>query len=205
MAIDKKKTIHIILEAANNYEKYLNNRTFLIVYKSGGDIRYNEIVFRNWHFLHLTGLKTNLTAKQFYKACIEHNLSTDDISFDRQGKAEQKLQVLPFLHSLPYHNCMIGDFINSGVLIQADYFIGDTKFVLSVGFRRESTCDIPVTLYKGDIRKLTSPSNRVLVIFTRSYPSKEYKEITYMAKNIILSDLSLPSSVIIPKDSETAD
>ena len=41
-------------------------------------------------------------------------------------KTERKLLVLPKLHELLYHNCMIGDFINSGIMIRADYFVGDT-------------------------------------------------------------------------------
>jgi len=32
---------------------------------------------------------------------------------------------------------MIGDFINSGIYLKTDYFVGDTKAVLSVGFAME--------------------------------------------------------------------
>ena len=84
---------------------------------------------------------------------------------------------------------MIGDFLNSGIMIKADYFVGDTKFVLSVGFRYGKKVDIPVTLYSGDIRKLTNPTNKVLAIFKRVYPSKTYDEITYQSKNFDISKL----------------
>ena len=70
--------------------------------------------------------------------------------------------VLPFLHELLYHNCMIGDFIDSGICIKADYFVGNTKAVLSVGFRFGKNADFPVTLYKEDVRKLSQPTNKVL-------------------------------------------
>ena len=39
--------------------------------------------------------------------------------------------VLPYLAELLYHHCMIGDFINSGICIRADYFVGDAKIKLS--------------------------------------------------------------------------
>ena len=146
MAVDKKKAIKTIVEAASNYEKYLNDRSFLIVYKTESGSQYVEVVFRSWHFLHLTGLKTKMTAAQFYEACIDNKLSEKDGVFDDSGKVGQKIKVLPYLHDLLYHNCMIGEFINSGIMIQADYFVGDTKLILSVGFRRESNRDVPVTL-----------------------------------------------------------
>ena len=73
--------------------------------------------------------------------------------------------VLPYLSELLYHHCMIGDFINSGICIRADYFVGDTRAVLSVGFRTGKRTDFPVTLYNEDVRKLSQPTNKVLAIF----------------------------------------
>ena len=73
--------------------------------------------------------------------------------------------VLPYLAELLYHHCMIGDFINSGICIRADYFVGDAKAVLSVGFRTGKKTDFPVTLYKEDVRKLSQPTDKVLTIF----------------------------------------
>ena len=202
MAVDKKKAIKTIVEAASNYEKYLNDRSFLIVYKTERGSQYVEVVFRSWHFLHLTGLKTKMTAAQFYEACIDNKLSEKDVVFDDSGKVGQKIKVLPYLHDLLYHNCMIGEFINSGIMIQADYFVGDTKLILSVGFRRESNRDVPVTLYSGDVRKLTNPTNKVLAIFARRYPETKYKELTYVSKNLNLNELKLPSDVDLPENKD---
>ena len=202
MAVDKKKAIKTIVEAASNYEKYLNDRSFLIVYKTESGSQYVEVVFRSWHFLHLTGLKTKMTAAQFYEACIDNKLSEKDVVFDDSGKVGQKIKVLPYLHDLLYHNCMIGEFINSGIMIQADYFVGDTKLILSVGFRRESNRDVPVTLYSGDVRKLTNPTNKVLAIFARRYPETKYKEVTYVSKNLNLNGLELPSDVDLPENKD---
>lgn len=62
---------------------------------------------------------------------------------------------------------MIGDFINSGIVIRADYFVGDTRAVLSVGFRSGKTSDIPVSLYNENIKTLTCPTCKVLAIFRK--------------------------------------
>lgn len=79
-------------------------------------------------------------------------------------------------------NCMIGNFINSGVLIKADYFVGNTKAIISVGFRVGKNIDYPVTLYKEDIRVLSSPTNRVLGIFVKHISQTKYTECTYLSK-----------------------
>lgn len=105
------------------------------------------------------------------------------------GRAQQKLAVLPYLSDLLYGNCMVGDFINSGITIRADYFVGDTKAVISVGFRRGKSADVPVTLYHEDIRKLSNPTCKVLAIFSKQYNMEYYSKCTYLSKGIIIEEL----------------
>lgn len=79
---------------------------------------------------------------------------------------------------------MIGNFINSGVYIRADYFVGDTKAVLSVGLKNGTNIDFPVTLYNEDVRKLSQPTNKVLAIYTKYYNEQSYNTCAYSAKNL---------------------
>lgn len=195
MKYDKKKALKIIVEAAKQYDKWLKSNHFLIFYQKGKEQDFVEVGFRDLNFLHLTGIKTKLSAQRFFSLCIDGKLSEKDFDLDTKGKAQQKLMVLPFLHELLYHNCMIGDFINSGVLIQSDYFVGDTKAVLSVGFRFGKTVDMPVTLYKENVKKLIKPVCKVLAIFKKPYNQQTYTECTYCSKGINLSELSLPDKV----------
>ena len=92
-----------------------------MVYRGKKGVEMHCVGFRAINFLHLTGVKTDMSALQFYTACMNERLSIKDIWVDRKGKVQQKLQVLPYLSALLYHNCMIGDFINSGIFIKADY------------------------------------------------------------------------------------
>lgn len=85
---------------------------------------------------------------------------------------------------------MIGDFINSGIVIRADYFVGDTKAVLSVGFRYGKASDIPVTLYNENVKRLSNPTCKVLVIFSKSYHSDYYEECTYLSKGYEIDKFS---------------
>ena len=207
MKYDKKKAINIIVKAAINYKKSLQDKEFLIIYQENDTIKTVQVGFRENHFLHLTGVQTSLSAKRFYEKCVSHKLSLADIELDKNGKAQQKLTVLPFLHEVLYHNCMIGDFIDSGICIKADYFVGNTKAILSVEFRFGRNVDIPVTLYKEDIRKLSHPTNKVLAIFVKAYKKHSYTECTYLSKGQKLDKLLVTEEIrtLIQKDVGCAD
>ena len=192
---DKKAALKIMIEAAKQYEAKLNDKHFLIVYREGKDIKTVNVGFRDMNFLHMTGVKTRLSAQQFYAACLESKLSEYDFEIDNEGKVQQKLMVLPYLAELLYHHCMIGDFINNGICIRADYFVGDTKAVLSVGFRTGKKTDFPVTLYKEDVRKLSQPTNKVLAIFSKHYKDRQYDNCTYLAKNQSIHELRVSDEV----------
>jgi len=195
MKYDKKSAITIITTAAQNYKNYLQDKNFLIIYQNKQKTETVQVGFRDNHFLHLTGVKTNLSAQRFYEKCLNHKLSEQEIELDKQGKSQQKLTVLPFLHELLYHNCMIGTFINSGIYIKADYFIGNTKAVLSVGFRSGSKTDFPVTLYREDIRKLAHPTNKVLAIFVKDFHQSLYTKHIYLSKGYNINKLPISNDV----------
>ena len=195
MKYDKKKAIEIIVHAAKNYKDYLQDKVFLIIYTEKGITKNVQVEFRDSHFLHLTGVYTRLSAKRFYKKCINQKISINDFELEKGGKTQQKLIVLPFLHELLYNNCMIGNFINSGIYIRADYFVGNTKAILSVGFRYGKNIDFPVTLYKEDVRKLSQPTNKVLAIFVRNYDQDKYTACTYLSKGQEIGKLPIDEGI----------
>lgn len=188
---DKKTALQIIVNAAKEYELKLNNKHFLIVYQEESEAKNVCVGFRDMNFLHMTGVKTRLAAQQFYSACLDGKLSENDFEIDDKGKVQQKLMVLPCLSELLYNNCMIGNFINSGIYIRADYFVGNTKAVLSVGFRIGKSIDFPVSLYNEDVRKLSQPTNKVLAIFVKDYHQQSYRECTYLSKGQKFNKLPL--------------
>ena len=178
----KHEILKIILSVAKEYDEKLNDKHFKITYQKGKDIKETIVGFRDMNFLHLTGVKTNMSAQQFYHACVNGKLSERDFEIDNKGKVQQKVAVLPYLPNLLYGNCMIGDFINSGIMIRADYFVGDTKATISVGFKAGRAADIPVTLYYEDVRKLSNPTCKVLEIWCKRFDETEYKLCTYSSK-----------------------
>lgn len=185
-----------MIKAAKEYEEKLNDKHFLIVYREGKNTKTVSVGFRDMNFLHMTGVKTRLSAQQFYAACLESKLSEQDFEIDDKGKVQRKLMVLPYLAELLYHHCMIGNFINSGIYIRADYFVGNTRAVLSVGFRTGKKTDFPVTLYNEDVRKLSQPTNKVLAIFSKHYDNQYYDNCTYLAKNESIHELRVSDEVL---------
>lgn len=161
----KEQVLKIMTGVSEKYEEKLKDKHFLLVYQENINIRTVQVGFRDFNYLHMTGVKSALSAPRFYEKCINMKLKTTEFELDVKGNAHRKLMVLPYLPDLLYNNCMVGDFINSGICIKADYFVGNVKAVLSVGFRTGKSVDFPVTLYNEDIRKLTQPTCKVLVIF----------------------------------------
>lgn len=180
--VDVNTALKIIIKAAKNYDAFLNGKHFCIVYHNEDNWEYVEVAFHDINFLHLTGVKSKLSAKMFYSAAISGKLSIKDIIIDSKGKAQQKLIVLPYLHELLYNNCMIGNFINSGIYVKSDYFVGDTKAFLSLGFIKGKKKDIPITLYNEDVKTLSRPVHKVFAIFMKKRNSKKYEECTYISK-----------------------
>ena len=97
---DKKAALQIIVDAAKEFYKKLNYNHFLIVYQESGKARTVCVGFRDMNFLHMTGVKTKLSAQQFYSACIDGKLSENDFEIDNKGKVQQKLTALPYLSEL---------------------------------------------------------------------------------------------------------
>ena len=187
---DRKQALSIILQATKEYDDLLNDKHFLVVYRKDSQILTCCVGFRSFNFLHLTGIKTKMSASKFYSACLSGVLSTKDIEIDKKGKTQQKIAVLPHLSKLLYNNCMIGDFINSGIAIRADYFVGDTRAVLSVGFRSGQLADIPVSLYNESVKILTHPTCKVLAIFRKHYNMDKFDTCTYLAKDYEINKFS---------------
>jgi hypothetical protein len=179
----QNEILAIVLSAAEDYSEKLLDRHFLIIYQdraSKNAYKYKEIGFRDYNFLHLTGLKTEMSASAFFSAATSDRLSVKQFHTDKQGRCIQKLNVLPYLSNLLYNKCLIGDFINSGISIKADYFAGDTRSIISLGFRKGTTVDIPVSLYNEDIKKISSPTNRVVAIYTKAFDDEFYESTTYI-------------------------
>ena len=97
---DKKNAIRQdIIDSASVYSQNLAGNVFLYVY---GD-EYFEVFFPVDHFLHLTGVETGLSAKDFYKNAKKGKLTNNQFYFSSRhpyANAKKKLPCLKRLSEL---------------------------------------------------------------------------------------------------------
>lgn len=95
---DKKNAIRQdILDAAAIYSSELAGKVFLYVY--GND--FFEVSFPVDHFLHLTGVETKLSAKEFYKNAKKRILTDHQFYFSNRHPYSNAKKKLPCLKRLP--------------------------------------------------------------------------------------------------------
>lgn len=95
---DKKNAIRRgIIDSAIVYSQMLAGKAFLYVH---GD-EYFEVSFPVDHFLHLTGVETRLSAKDFYKNAKKAILTNNQFYFDGRHPYANAKKKLPCLKRLP--------------------------------------------------------------------------------------------------------
>ena len=95
---DKKNAIRQeIMDSAAIYSSDLAGKTFLYVY--GND--FFEVSFPVDHFLHLTGVETRLSAKDFYKNAKKGILTNNQFYFSVRHPYANAKKKLPCLKRLP--------------------------------------------------------------------------------------------------------
>ena len=95
---DKKNVIRQgIIDSAVIYSRDLAGKTFLYVY--GND--FFEVSFPVDHFLHLTGVETELSAKNFYKNAKKGILTNNQFYFSVRHPYANAKKKLPYLKRLP--------------------------------------------------------------------------------------------------------
>lgn len=173
--MDKREAVRIIVSAAKRYKEMLCGKQFLL---ACGDAAFREVAFSARNFAHFTGVKLQgCSAKQFYERATSGRLSASHFDFSSDGNTERKLAVIGQMPGLFHAPLLYGTFLDSGIFISADYFVG--KHCISVGFRAGVPFDIPVTLYNEDIRKLTYQPEKVLAVWEKPIGAERYTTLAY--------------------------
>ena len=95
---DKKNMIRQnIIDSAAIYSQNLAGKVFLYVYGN----EFFEVSFPVDHFLHLTGVETRLSAKDFYKNAKRAILTNNQFYFDTSHPYANAKKKLPCLKRLP--------------------------------------------------------------------------------------------------------
>lgn len=95
---DKKNMIRQgIIDSAGVYSRNLAGKIFLYVYGE----EYFEVFFPIDHFLHLTGVETKLSAKDFYKNAKRGQITNSQFYFSGRHPYANAKKKLPCLKRLP--------------------------------------------------------------------------------------------------------
>lgn len=180
---DKKNIIRQgIIDAARVYSSNLAGKTFLYVY--GKD--FFEVSFPVEHFLHLTGVETKLSAKDFYKNAKRKKLTNHQFFFSERHPHANARKKLSCLKRLP-------DLTNQMVCILKDmktvtitYKISLTNFEFTLGLTENINADgnkvndlfLPMSLRVKDSSVERSKSGEVVdFIFEKDASAAKYGEL----------------------------
>lgn len=170
----KKEAIAVVTAAAKGYRERLCGKQFLL---ACDDTEFREVAFMARNFSHFTGFERHCSATRFYEKALVGRLSEKDFDFDQNGNARRKLEVIAQLPRLFDAPVLYGVFLNSGIYISADYFVGKSRF--SVGFRLGKSFDVPVSLYNEDIRKLAYAPKRIIAVWEKPISAEKYEKLIY--------------------------
>ena len=162
--MDKREAVGLIVSAAKRYKEMLCGKQFLL---ACGDSEFREVAFQAHNFAHFTGVRLqNCSAKQFYERALSGKLSASHFNLSGDGNTQRKLAVIGQLPGLFHAPLLYGAFLDSGIFISADYFVG-------------KSFGVPVTLYNEDIRKLTYQPEKIIAVWEKPIGGERYEELTY--------------------------
>lgn len=150
---------------------------------------------RNRNFLHLTGVKTHIKAKDFYKNLNKERISLEDIDYKSDGTTRLKLEVfgrIPLLFTSAVQICFQDDFFT--LKLQVDLLINQpvrNKKDIILGLKQQQNFDffVPASLLKEEPQKIGKNFSRVLGILEKNEKDKKYYNIKYKAKDIDISKI----------------
>lgn len=194
------KTLKNLYESAQHYKNNCEGKHLLFISYSKKNNKHNfiEVAFNKSNFLHLTGLKTSLTAKHFYNRCINNKISINDFTVSKKGISRLKLDILPTLLSFKgKHFTMIGDYNGNGIALKADKITGN-----EIGFLALSE-DVngnffPRSIIKAKTNEYTIKDSheRILYICSKKFYENKYSNLLYTANPLKIEEYKIPQGII---------
>ena len=202
---DRKNVVEKIKEAAIAYKEHLVGRTFMYVF----DNRYIEVLYKAANFKHLTGVDSNLSAREFYRSSVRKQLQASQIGFSNRHPFElccRKLQHLKEVVNL----AIAESFMLEEITTQTrSYKFGttDLKFTLCLNKEHDEEgnekghCYIVESLRDEDCFEKSANVYSVSHIFVKRNDVEKYDQLLFMDKNAG----DLPGDILNLLDSPTQD
>ena len=128
--IEKKDTIRKqIIAASHVYREHLAGKVFLYVVGES----YFEVVFQTDRFMHLTGVASTLSAREFYQKAKKSMLTTEHFYFDQKHSYHNAKKKLPYLLLLPVLTNRLVCVVKDMRTLTLTYKIGVTNLDFTLG------------------------------------------------------------------------
>ncbi len=191
---DKKNIIRQeIIEAAMIYSRELAGKTFLYVYGE----EFFEVSFPINRFLHLTGVETRLSAKDFYKNAKKGILTTQQFYFTSRHPYVNAKRKLPCLKRLPELTndmiCILKDLKTRTIIYKLsvtnlEFTLGLTENIDKQG-NRINEYFLPMSLRVRDASiEKSRDGNIVDFIFYKDASIEKYNQLLVKDENKIIPE-----------------
>ena len=172
-----------ILKCATEYKNNLMGRNLLFLCTDKhGKVSYLEVEFKAEHYLHFTGVKTNVAPKFFYKMCVNRRLSFRDFSVPDDGIIDLKLKVLPKLMKENISANMVGEYNGNRPVLYTERLAGNISACMGFVKHSENNMYSPNTVLATDMRDETIRISRVVLTLRKKFTEEKYDELVYQAK-----------------------
>ncbi len=88
----KERTRETLILYAKDYKKYYVDYEYLLCSKAFSRNAYYIVSAHEDNYLHLTGVHTNLSARNFFNKCYDGTLEESDFNFDKEGQSESEVK-----------------------------------------------------------------------------------------------------------------
>lgn len=182
-AKDKMLVVEEIKNAALLYKQHLLGRQFLYVF----DGRYIEVLFKKENFRHLTGVDTNLSAKNFFSLALSRKLSASQIFFSKHHPFDlciRKIKYLSDISTLATSESIMLEDIHTAT---RSYKFGTTDLRFSLCVDKEfdtlgnpiGACHVVHSLRAEDCFQRSQKVYNITHIFSRPNDERLYTELCY--------------------------
>lgn len=186
---EKKSVIRKdIIDSARIYSSNLAGKNFLYVY----DKEYFEVLFPIDHFLHLTGVESKLSAKNFYKNAKKGKITNNQFYFSNRHPYANAKKKLPYLKRLPELTnemvCLLKDMKTLSVvyklsLTNLEFTLGLTENINSRG-KKVNAFFLPMSLRVEDSSVERSINGEIIdFIFSKDACVTKYDSLIVRDRN----------------------
>ncbi len=173
----RAKLIPTLISGARIYYKYFVYYEYILLSNIFVEQTCYIIRSLNTNFLHLTGLKTNLSAQLFFKKCINGTISASDFQFKKGNSYNTcllKLAVILDINNLFTNpHTLVQESFNKGLVSCS--FAAENN-VLTLGFIKDGEYSYPMTLQKGCFLD-PELAGRITLLLRRPRKQKKFDDL----------------------------